>query len=94
MDSEWKKESCCAFLAIKNADEMSAFFDSLFTPSEFDELARRWQIVSRLIEGNSQRLVSKRTGVGIGTVERGARVIKYGTGILQKLHKRISSNRK
>lgn len=91
METEWKKELCRVFLAVKNRGEWDALLHSLFTPAEYDEFARRWQVVSRLMAGKPHRLVSKQTRVGIGTVTRGAREIKYGSGILQKLHKRLSS---
>lgn len=94
MDAEWKKELCRVFAMVKNQSEWDALLQSLFTPAEYDEFARRWQVVSKLMSGNPHRLVSKQARVGISTVTRGAREIKYGSGILQKLHKRLSSYQK
>ncbi len=57
---------------IQTDRNMRKFLDILLTPSEFDELSRRLQILKRLVKGKTQREISKDLGVGIATVERGA----------------------
>lgn len=57
---------------IQTDKNMRRFLDILLTPSEFDELSRRLQILKRLMKGKTQREIAGDLGVGIATVERGA----------------------
>jgi len=76
-------------LQIKTHAEARAVLTALQTPAEYQILVRRWQIVKKLIEGGSQRGICEDQGVGIATVTRGSRELKYGTGILQKFYARL-----
>ena len=59
--------------AAKSPAVFRSFFKALLTPSEYDEVALRWQIVKRLAAGEPQRSIAKDLGVGIATVTRGSR---------------------
>jgi len=79
-----------AILALKNEDEVKAFFYDIMTPQENHALKERWEIVKALIEGKeSQRDIAKRLGSGIATVTRGNRTLKYGEGSLQTIYDRL-----
>ncbi|MEK7065099.1 MAG: Trp family transcriptional regulator [Patescibacteria group bacterium] len=71
---------------IQTDKNMRRFLDVLLTPSEFDELSRRLQILKRLVKGKTQREIAKDLGVGIATVERGASELREK----QKVKKMIS----
>ena len=87
---DWKTELENVLASVQNKAEAKQMLASLFTPAEYDELARRWQIIKLLQEGWTHRDVSKLVKVSIATVSRGARELKYGNGILHKLYQRIS----
>ena len=72
------KNELVGLIAKINKDEVAErFLKDLLTPSEFNELALRWQIVKLLHRGLSIRNVAFRLGVAVSTVERGARELKY-----------------
>lgn len=64
--------------SLKKNDTILAFLKNILTPSELDEIATRLQIFKLLKKGVSQREVAEKLGVGIATVSRGARELKYG----------------
>jgi len=89
MEARWKKELVGLIGSARNKEEIGELLTALLTPAEHDELARRWQIVRRLIEGATQRKVKEELKVSIATVTRGSRELKYGKGIFQKFYKRL-----
>lgn len=72
---------------IKNRDAKLAenFLENLFTPPELTEIESRLRIMDLLGKGIPQREVAKKLKVSIGTVSRGARVLKYGKPGLNKV---------
>ena len=69
-----------AFLTLGNVDEVAAFCRDLMTEAEIEEFAARFQVAKRLNTGESQRQVSKITGVSIATVTRVNQWLKRGMG--------------
>ncbi len=63
---------------IHNTKRAEEFLLGILTPSEREEVARRLQILKLLKQGHSQWEVAKKLGVGIATVSRGAKELKYG----------------
>ncbi len=64
--------------SLKTNGRVLSFLKNILTPAELDEIATRLQIIKLLKKGVSQREVAKKLGVGIATVSRGARELKYG----------------
>lgn len=65
-------------LALEGADAnlIENFLYSLFTPSEADEMAKRWALVKRLAEGKPQRKVAEELGLSLCKITRGSRELK------------------
>lgn len=82
------QEVCQLIAAARDAREIRELLGALLTPAELEAVAERWQIVCRLVDGQTQRQVRDALGVGIATVERGARELKYGNGAFQKFYER------
>ena len=91
MEDDWKKELIELIASAKNGSEVKELLEALLTPVEYEELAKRWQIVKRLIEGLPQREIKKELGTSIATVTRGSREIQYGNGTFQKFYKRLEN---
>lgn len=89
MKPAWKKDLNTLLASVKDSREARELLSELFTPSEYDEFARRWQIIRMLIEGSPQRAISERLSVSVTTVSRGARELKYGNGAFRKYFERI-----
>ena len=66
------------FFSLKSEKDMGNFLENILTPGEIEEILRRLKIMSLLQKGFTQREVATKVGVGIATVSRGARVLKYG----------------
>lgn len=66
-------------LSANDSESMHQILESLLTPSELIEISKRLQIIELLKQGISQREIAKQLGVGIATVTRGSRVLKYDT---------------
>ncbi len=64
--------------ALAGADPslVEAFLYSLLTPSEADEVAKRWALVKRIAEGIPQRDIAKELGLSLCKITRGSRELK------------------
>jgi Trp operon repressor len=72
---------------------LAKFLEDLFTPTEFDEVAARWQIVKLLKAEVPHHEIAKRTHTAVATVTRGSREMKDPQGGFQAvLHKLNQSN--
>jgi TrpR family trp operon transcriptional repressor len=86
-----KKTLCSLITSLKTCNEAEELLGALLTPDELHTLAERWHIITLLLSGKTQREVQKQLGVGIATVTRGAKELKYGNGAFQKFAKRVSA---
>ena len=64
--------------ALSGADAslVQDFLYSLLTPSEADEIAKRWALVKRIAEGIPQRDIAKELGLSLCKITRGSRELK------------------
>ncbi|MDO8741596.1 MAG: Trp family transcriptional regulator [Candidatus Roizmanbacteria bacterium] len=67
-----------AFLKNKSGVEMLDFLKGILTPSELDELTTRLQIVKLLKKGLPHQEIARRLEVGVATVTRGSRELRFG----------------
>ena len=51
---------------------------------ELEEMGARVELLQRLITGESQRKIAKDLGISLATVSRGSRVLKHGSGAIQR----------
>ncbi len=63
-------------LTINDKKELKDFLRGILTPTELEDIAKRLEIVVRLLKGQTQRKIADDLGVGIATVTRGARELK------------------
>jgi len=67
-----------AFLKNKTNSEMSDFLKGILTPRELEELTTRLQIVKLIKKGLPHQEIARRLKVGVATVTRGSREIRFG----------------
>lgn len=72
-------------LAAQDRNLLDALLDDLCTPAELSTMARRWQIIKDLHKDKPQRDIADRTGVAIGTITRGSRMLQKPTGGFARL---------
>ncbi len=63
---------------------------NILTPAEIDEIVQRLHIFQMLKKGVAQREIATRLGVGIATVGRGSKELKYGRPGMKALLSRRS----
>ena len=70
----------------KEPGMLESFLVDILTPAEYDEIARRWQIVKQLAKETPQRKIAKDLRVGVATITRGAReLLDPDGGFIQAL---------
>ncbi len=71
-------------------DDAVLFFRAFFTSKEVDELCMRYAIVNELINGTTQREISKKLGVSISQITRGSHELQcgYGKKIFPKIYQK------
>lgn len=63
-------------LAAADPELIQNFLYSLFTPSEVDEIAKRWALVKEIAKGTPQREIAKALGLSLCKITRGSRELK------------------
>lgn len=69
-----------AIAALRNTEEVRAFFRDLCTPAELQAMADRWSVVDYLSRGIPYRQIHSHTGVSVTTIGRVARSLAGGNG--------------
>lgn len=87
---EYKKELVETFAKIFGDRKlMTEFLTDILTPTEFEALALRWQIVKKLKKGETHRSIAEDLGLGISTVTRGSRELRNKNGGFHLMLKKI-----
>jgi Trp operon repressor len=66
--------------SARNESALRDLLTDLLTPQEIESLGERIGILRLLNAGATQREAAEKLGVSVTTVNRGARVLQYGTG--------------
>jgi TrpR family transcriptional regulator, trp operon repressor len=63
---------------IQDKRLLEDFLVGITTTKERDELAKRLEVVKRLLDGQPQHKIAEDLGVGVGTVTRGSKELADG----------------
>ncbi len=80
MNLKYRQELINLLANIKNPKLMDEFIKDILTPTEFEEIIIRWQIIKQLSKGVSQREIASKLGVSIATITRGSRELRDRKG--------------
>ena len=64
-----------AVLSLKNKEECYLFFEDVCTINELNSLAQRFDVGSRLLDGQTYQEISKATGASTATISRVNRLL-------------------
>jgi len=64
---------------------IESFLLQLFTPSEVEEMGKRWALVCLLNEGMSQRTIAKELGLSLCKITRGSKELKKENSAFRKM---------
>lgn len=87
MNKKYDSELVRLFCQIDDKFTMSEILSNLLTPQERNELGVRLQVFKKLLSGENQRSIARNLGIGIATVTRGSRELKYGQPGIRKILK-------
>jgi Trp operon repressor len=62
---------------------MEGVLNDLMTPQEMMELVERIHLFRQLKDGKTQRAIAEDMGISVTTVNRGSRVLQFGTGMIK-----------
>jgi TrpR family trp operon transcriptional repressor len=81
--------------ALEGADArlIEDFLYSLLTPSEADEMAKRWALVKELAHGTPQRRIAEDLGLSLCKITRGSRELKKERSAFSVLLNRLETER-
>lgn len=85
------KELADIISRTKDRNELEILLDGLLTPAEIEGIHLRWQLLTLLAEGVTQRDIKARLGICLGKISRGSRLIKYGDPEFKELVNTIAN---
>lgn len=78
------KDNLAQFLSGISTNDMISVIDDILTPQEVVEISERIELLRQLNQWKTQREIAADMGISVTTVNRGARILNYGTGITNK----------
>jgi TrpR family trp operon transcriptional repressor len=79
------RELSLALARCNDPELMEDFLLQLFTPSEVQEMGKRWALVCLLDEGMSQRTIAKELGLSLCKITRGSKELKKEDSAFKKM---------
>lgn len=79
--SPYLDEICSVLCEIQDAGQMRRFLEEILTPAERNDLALRWELMRRLMNGDAQRQIAEDLGVSLCKITRGARILKQNDSV-------------
>ncbi len=78
------KDNLAQFLSGISTNDMNSVIDDILTPQEVVEISERIELLRQLNQWKTQREIAADMRISVTTVNRGARILNYGTGITAK----------
>ena len=73
------------FATISDKDQLLSLFDELFTDNELKALSKRWLLMEKLNNGETQREIAKDLGISLCKITRGSKLLKDEKSAVKKL---------
>jgi TrpR family trp operon transcriptional repressor len=70
---------------IDDPRTMKKFVREIFTPSEIEDISKRWKVMELLKQGRSQRSIASELGVSLCKITRGSKVLKKGGSVSDRI---------
>jgi len=84
---EEKNELIDVFASISEPEEMSRFFEEIFTPNERKDIVLRWKLMKLLKTGMPQRKIASKLGISLCKITRGAKIVGNPDSVTNQLMK-------
>lgn len=73
------------FCSIDDPRTMKKFMKELFSPSEIEDISKRWKVMEMLKRGVSQRSIATKLGVSLCKITRGSKMLKTGGSVTNRI---------
>lgn len=70
------EEICKLLASTDDADLIKKFFGCLFTPSELQDMEKRWLLVKEIDKGRTQREIARMFSMSLCKITRGSKELK------------------
>ena len=74
---------------INDTDELGSLFQEIFTERERTDLAKRWQLLQDLYDGETQRSIAARHRISLCKITRGSKILKDKNSTSLKIIKKM-----
>jgi len=83
----WFRALCTAIATCKNETEIADFLRDVGTLTELQAWSERLEVAKRVLQGDTYRAITAKTGASTTTVTRVARFLQSGEGGYQRILK-------
>ena len=73
---------------MDSVEKVNNFLLEILTESEVETLSKRWRIVKMLLNGKTQREISKELNVSLCNVTRGSKILKNDKSVIKNYLKK------
>ena len=73
---EGLEEICKLLASTDDAELIKKFFGGLFTPSELQDMTKRWLLVKEIDKGTTQREIARMFSMSLCKITRGSKELK------------------
>ncbi len=71
--------------SIDDPRMMKKFIKEVFSPSEIEDISKRWNVMEMLKSGHSQRAIASKLGVSLCKITRGSKLLKAGGSVTNRI---------
>jgi TrpR family trp operon transcriptional repressor len=81
------------FCSIEDPRTMKRFMREVFTPSEIEDISKRWKVMEMLESGHSQRNIASKLGVSLCKITRGSKVLRTAGSVSKRILDDLATRR-
>ena len=71
--------------SMDNLDDLTLFFEDIFTPAELEDISLRWKLLKDLHKGLAQRKIAEKYGISLCKITRGSKILKNKDSVILKV---------
>jgi len=71
--------------SIDDPQTMRKFIKEVFSPSEIENISKRWKVMEMLKRGISQRSIAAKLGVSLCRITRGSKLLKTRGSVTNRI---------
>ncbi len=89
-----KKEIADSLAIESSAERIMVFFSEMFTESEMSNIIMRWELMKKLLNGQSQRHIAEDLSLSLCKITRGSKILKNSDSVVRSYLDLLATNDK